>query len=222
VDVPVEQLVADTTHAPAGVHGVPAVQALHAPLLQTMFVPHAVPFDPGIIVSVHVDAPVAHDVVPRSHWLVGVQDAPAVQAVHVPPLQTMLVPQAVPFCAGPSVSVHVGVPVEHEVVPVWHGSAGVHAEPEVQLTQAPSSQTMFVPQTVPSDAVLPVSLQTEVPPLHVRVPVWQALAGVHGAPLVQTVHPPSSQTPLPAQDVPFGRRLCVGAHVETPVEQLVA
>jgi hypothetical protein len=207
--------------APAGVHGVPAVHALQAPLLQTMFVPQVVPFDPGVIVSVHVDAPVEHDVVPRSHWLVGVQDAPAVQAVHVPPLQTMLVPHEVPFGAGPSVSVHVTVPVEQEVVPVWQTSVGVHAVPEVQLVHAPSSQTMFVPQTVPSDAGSPVSVQTEVPPLHVRVPVWQALAGVHGAALVQTVQPPSSQTPLPAQDVPFARRFCVGAHVETPVAQLV-
>jgi hypothetical protein len=87
VIVPVKHDVAPFLHGFTGWQAVPAVQAPQVPLLQTMFVPHDVPFD-LLPVSAHTDAPVTHEVVPVLHTLGGWQLAPAVQATHVPLLQT--------------------------------------------------------------------------------------------------------------------------------------
>jgi hypothetical protein len=47
-----------------------------------------------------------------------VHEAPCVHEVQVPLPQTMFVPHAVPFASEEPVSLHVEVPVEHEVCPV--------------------------------------------------------------------------------------------------------
>jgi hypothetical protein len=49
------------------VHAVPAVQALHAPLLHTLLFPHVVPLLTGVPVSPHTGAPVEQPIVPVSH-----------------------------------------------------------------------------------------------------------------------------------------------------------
>src|SRR5579884_3741968 len=102
-----------------------------------MLVPHDVPLGPGPL-STHTELPVEHEVVPVSHGFVGVQATPAVHAPHVPPLQTSLVPQTVPFCACVPVSVHV--PVAQSSVPVWHGFAGRQEAPFMHVTHAPPWQ----------------------------------------------------------------------------------
>ena len=72
---------------------------------------------------------------------------PAVQLLHVPPLQTLLFPHEVPSAAFP-VSPQTEVPVAHDVAPVRQGLAGVQLTPAVQEAQAPPLQTLFVPQEV--------------------------------------------------------------------------
>ncbi len=82
-----------------------------------VLVVHAVPLGAATPVSAHVSAPVAHEVVPRSHGLAGVQATPAVQETHAPaPSQTRSVPQLVPAASG-SPFTQTG-PAVHDVVPV--------------------------------------------------------------------------------------------------------
>ncbi|HSN91447.1 MAG TPA: hypothetical protein VLS93_09480, partial [Anaeromyxobacteraceae bacterium] len=140
------------------------MQALQTPALQTMFVPQVVPF--GLAApSTHVCVPVAQDVVPSWQSVSGfvVQAIPAVQETHAPALQTMFVPQLVPFGSSVVVLTHTEVPVSHEVTPVRQGSGSVaQASPAVQETQVPALQTMSVPQLVPFGFAVP-STQVCVP-----------------------------------------------------------
>lgn len=57
VDVPVAHDVCPTLHTALGVQALPAVQAAHAPALQTWSVPHEVPLDSDVPMSVHVGVP---------------------------------------------------------------------------------------------------------------------------------------------------------------------
>jgi hypothetical protein len=50
-------------------------------------------------VSVHTDVPVAHDVNPEWQVVVGEHATFAVQATHIPPLHTWLLPQEAPSVA---------------------------------------------------------------------------------------------------------------------------
>lgn len=50
-------------------------------------------------VSMQVTDPVAQLVIPLWHLFAGVQDSPARQTRQAPPLQTLFVPQEVPFAA---------------------------------------------------------------------------------------------------------------------------
>jgi len=77
--------------------------------MQTMFVPHDVPFA-LFPFSVQTDAPVAQEVAPVLHGLVGVHVAPAVHDAHEPLLHTWLVPQTVPLACAFPVSMHVAGP----------------------------------------------------------------------------------------------------------------
>ena len=99
-----------------GVHAPPAVHATQLPVLQTMFAPHEVPS--GLLpLAPQTIVPVLHDVVPILHMFAGWQPTFAVQAVHVPALQTMLVPQDVPAALS-VLSLHTMVPVVQLVMPV--------------------------------------------------------------------------------------------------------
>ncbi len=73
---------------------------VHAPALQTRFVPQLVPFARSAP-STHAEVPVAHDVTPRLQSGSGLvaQARPAVHEVHAPALQTRFVPQLVPFAS---------------------------------------------------------------------------------------------------------------------------
>ena len=85
-------------------------QARHAPFKQTIPVPHDVPFGLSAF-SVQTAVPVMHTFVPVRQRLVGVQVEPAVQLTHMPLLQTLFVPQLVPFASEVPVSVHVITPL---------------------------------------------------------------------------------------------------------------
>jgi hypothetical protein len=127
---------------PPGLHAIPAEQATQVPALQTMSVPQGVPSE-TFWGCVHVDTPVAHDVVPSWQRLPpGLHPEPAVHMTHAPvPLQTSLVPQGVPALALRPVSVHVALPAAQTVVPVWHAfAAGVHEAPLEHAAQLPLSQ----------------------------------------------------------------------------------
>jgi hypothetical protein len=190
-DAPVEQTVDHTVQELAGVQSVPAVHALHAPALHTMFTPHELPSASVVPVSVHVAAPVEQSVVPVWHALVGTQATPCVHALHAPLSQTWLVPHVVPLVTLVPVSRHVSAPMEQSVTPVWQGTAtGVHAAPVEQPTQAPLSQALPVPQAVPLAAVMCVSMHSGEPIVRQsRMPRSHALAGVQAAPGMHT--PPS-------------------------------
>jgi hypothetical protein len=199
----------------------PAVHAPHAPLLQTMFVPHEVPFA-LLLPSTQVIVPVAHDVVPFLQLLVGfvVHAMPAVQAPHVPLLQTRFVPHAVPFALLPP-STQVIVPVAHDVVPTLQLLVGfvVHDEPAVQAPHPPLLQTMFVPHELPF-GLLPASTQVMVPVRQDVAPFLQLLVGfvVHDVPAVHALQAPPLQTRFVPQAVPFAL-LAPSTQVIVPVEQ---
>jgi hypothetical protein len=155
----------------------PAVQATHAPLpSHTMSLPQA---DPAARLpkSRQTGAPVWQLTMPVLQGVgLVVQFALAVQVMQVPdPLQTMLLPQAVPPALLAS-STQVWAPVAHEVMPVLQAFVLVaHACPELQATQAPlPSQTMPTPQLVPAVVFAP-SVQLVAVPLQVVLPCLQTL-----------------------------------------------
>ena len=87
---------------------------------QTSFVPQVVP-TPVKPVCPHTDCPDEHEVVPaRQRLPEGLQGVFAVHAMQFPRSQTSFVPQTVPSLTF-VVFVQVDEPVEHDVVPVWHG-----------------------------------------------------------------------------------------------------
>lgn len=96
----------------------PAVQATHAPSLQTRFVPQAVPLA-TFPDCMQTAAPLLQTVVPvRQGAVESEQLAPAWQLTQVPvPPQTMFVPQLVPTETSFPLSLQTGVPVEQASVP---------------------------------------------------------------------------------------------------------
>jgi hypothetical protein len=189
-----------------GVQLPPAVQLLHVPPLHTLLIPHEVPFI-TFPVSAQTDVPVAHEVAPVRHAAAGVQVTPAVHETQVPPLQTLFVPQEVPFVTFP-LSTQTDVPVAHEIAPVRHAVAGVQAAPAVQEPQMPPLQTLLVPQEVPF-ATFPVSTQADIPVTQEVAPVRHAVAGVHAAAAVQAPHVPLLHTMFVPHTVPLTRLLPV-------------
>lgn len=124
--------------------------------------------------------------------------APGVHDWQVPVAsQTAFVPHAVPGESDVPVSTHVSAPVAQEVVPVWHGLAGVQERPAVHATHDPEPlQTWFVPQLVPAAIGVAVSTQVSAPVAHDVVPWTQALGfEEHAWPAAQATHVPDpSQT----------------------------
>jgi hypothetical protein len=138
-----------------------------------------------------------------------------VQAVHVPALQTWLVPQPVPFATGVRGAVHFCVPVAHEYTHVWQESYA-HVPPAVHAAHDPPLHTWSVPQDVPlatGDALV----QVETPMEHDVVPVWQTLPfGLHDWPAVHDTHCPLLQTWLVPHAVPLATGVEL-THVCVPV-----
>jgi hypothetical protein len=135
---------------PLGVQAMPAVHETQLPSLQTMFVPQEVPLV-KFPDSVQTGTPVPQAIAPVRHGLpLTVQLAPAWHDTQLPLLlQTLSVPQLVPAATSVVLSVHTGVPVEHESVPWWQGLVGTQAAPCWQAVHWPSRQTMPVPQELP-------------------------------------------------------------------------
>jgi hypothetical protein len=79
-----EQVVVPVWQGLAGTHASPSVQAMQAPLLQTLPVPHAVPLG-ALADSMQTGAPVLHAVMPTRHGLAAMEQlAPAAHATHAP------------------------------------------------------------------------------------------------------------------------------------------
>jgi hypothetical protein len=89
VDAPVAHEVTPALHAfPLAVQLAPAVQSVHVPEAQTLFVPQVVPSAACVPVSVQTKLPPAQETVPTSHGLdAGTHSAPFVHAAHVPLVQ---------------------------------------------------------------------------------------------------------------------------------------
>jgi hypothetical protein len=226
VCAPVAQEVTPVRHGSGSVaQARPAVQAVQAPALQTRSVPHGVPFGSGTApLSTQVEVPVAHEVMPVRHGSGFVaQVRPAVQATHVPPLQTWFVPQPVPFGICVAVSTQVCEPVAQEVVPATHGfGLFEQGPPAVQVEQTPPLQTWSGPQERPFGSGT-AGLST-----HVSAPVEQEVSPVRQKvgfvvqtrPAVQAMQPPVPlQTWFTPQRVPPGFGVAVFSQVSEPVAQ---
>jgi hypothetical protein len=147
-------------------------------------------------VSTHICIPVVQDCMPT--WqtaFCGVQGAPDAQRLHIPPMQTMPLPQSVPSLTL-AVFMHVEVPLEQSVMPVWQMLLlGVQTLPALQLLQLPMLQTESVPHTVPFAIIPPLSVHIGAPPEQSRLPVWQgAVVGVHDVPPAHAIHLPWPHT----------------------------
>src|SRR6186713_296961 len=140
----VEQSVLAVLHAPL-VHVM--VAAMHAPAVEHIAgsvstpaahdwpAPHSVPAV-LLVVSTHVCTPVVHDVMPFLHGFAGWQAWPAVHELQLPLMHTRLVPHGVPLATLVPASVHMGLPVVHDNVPLWQGLlAGAHAPPATHVAQ---------------------------------------------------------------------------------------
>ena len=114
---------------------IPELQATQVPPLHTRLVPQVVPSG-AVPIAWQVAVPVWQVYAPTWQGALGVQLPPAIQLLHIPPLQTLFVPQEVPFATFP-VSAQTEVPVAHEVAPVRQALAGWQATPAVHETQLP-------------------------------------------------------------------------------------
>jgi len=77
-------------------------------------------------------------------------------------------PHGVPLCLL-VVTVHIELPLAHDVVPFWQ-ALGWQVASWVQVAQVPARQNRFIPQFIPSEAAMLVSLQTTAPVEHEMVP----------------------------------------------------
>jgi hypothetical protein len=146
-------------------------------------------------VSVHDPA---HRVKPAAQvkpHVVPEQDAVAfggvLHAAQKPP-QHIPAEQDVPSSTSP-VATHVGCPVLHEIIPVWHAlPLGLHAAPSMHAVHAPSKQISPAPQVVPLGA-FPSDPHADEPDEHDRTPILHALpSGLHSVPDTQATQPPSA------------------------------
>ena len=166
----------------------PDVHETQFPPPQTWLVPQEAPAA-LLPLSTQTETPVAHDVTPSLHGLVGWQAAPSTQTTHVPLLQTMPVAQAVPFGREVALSRQpmAGAQV---VVPAWQGLLGAQLSPSVQPMQDPPLQILPVPHEDPL-AALPDSIQVGAPVLHALIPVR------HGLLATAQVEPAAQVTQVP-------------------------
>lgn len=151
---------------PASIH--PTQQT---PLLQRPGDPkesaHVVPFV-SAVPSTHTGLPVAQLMTPALQLALGLDPhaLPAEHATHEPFEQTPP-GHAVPFPTFP-LSVHTGLPVEHDVVPVLQGLAGVQPAPALHGLHMPDRHTP-PGQPVPLALFEPLA-QTPLPELQSMKP----------------------------------------------------
>jgi hypothetical protein len=130
-----------------------------------------------------------------------------------------LIPHTVPLAACVPVSVHVGVPPEHEIVPVSHELVGTHEAPVVHAVQVPVSHTFMDPHDVPSGRLLFEFVQTEAPVEQTVDQTVQEPVGVQSVPAVHALHVPVWHTMFTPHEEPSASAVPVSVHVATPVEQ---
>ena len=117
-------------------HIAPAAHGEHAPILQTLSVPHEVPSVTFIPVSTQLTDG-EQTVVPAWHALAGTHESPAMHVTQVPPLHTLSLPHGVPVGVLPD-SMHTGEPVLHAVVPVRQGLLAIaQLDPATHATHMP-------------------------------------------------------------------------------------
>ena len=181
---PVEQSIVAVVHGSLVLHGSPAVHALHVPLPSQTPVGHETPAGRWLATT-HTGAPLVHSMRPLSHALGGVHASPATQGTQAPaPSHTPPV-HAVPAGSLP-VALHITTPSgPHADVPVRHSSLGSHALPATH-PQWPLASQVPPEHAVPGGLSAPAT-QVATPCSHVVLPSWQASAGVHDAPGVQTM-----------------------------------
>lgn len=146
------------------------MQIPQVPLLQTMFVPQAVPLARFRAVSVQtIDG--EQVCVPAWQGFGGVQAIPAVHETQAPALHTRFVPHVVPLATFAD-SVQTGAPVAHDVVPVRQGlPVTAQLAPTLQAVQtAVLLQTLSVSQLVPAARFVPLSVQVGVPVAQASAP----------------------------------------------------
>src|SRR6185312_4308691 len=141
------------------------------------------------------------------------------QEMHIPALQTLLLPQEVPFARFWVVS-EQAIDGTQVMVPAWQGFEGAQAIPAVQEAQAPLLQTRLVPHEVPL-AALPDSVQTGPPVSQVVTPVRQGLPEtVQAAFAWQAVQVPVAlQTLFVPQLAPAATSVPLSLQTGVPVEQ---
>jgi hypothetical protein len=172
-----------------------ALHATHDPPEQICLAPQGLVScaGSGASWSLQTDVPAEQSIKPLSQTFegaTGVHDKLAEQAVHAPPEQTMLTPQARPSAAGTPWSLQVVWPCAHTIFPALQGLlGGGQSAPAVQLAQAPSLQNALTPHGVPLLA-LPAGAQTATPELQSLVILWHEFGGVQSAPAAQPTHVP--------------------------------
>jgi hypothetical protein len=184
----------------------PATQALQEPTLQTWSGPQIVPFGSGTAaLSRQTDVPVEQEVMPvRQGSGFVTHTTPAVQATHVPPLQTRSVPQPVPFGIGVAVSTQVCVPVAQEFVPTTQGFGFVaQVPPAVHEPQTPLLHTRSVPQLVPFATFVVVSTHLCSPVEQSVTPATHEFGLKQTRPAVHALHVPLRQTWFAPHGVPL-------------------
>lgn len=122
----------------AGTHDSPSSQETHAPPLQILPEPHAVPFG-AFPTSKHTGSPVLQAVEPVRQGLSGISQAdPGTQDPHDPvALQTRSFPQALPAGRFIPVSTHWTSPPLQVSAPWWQGFVAVQGSPSTQGRHAP-------------------------------------------------------------------------------------
>ncbi len=187
-------------HAAFGLleHNWPAAHTTHWPVaLHTWLVPQLLPAV-FWLASMHACAPLAHEVTPLKHALLGLvaHATPSVHKTHEPlPLHTWLAPHDTPGPLLPK-STQVCSPLVHDVLPVLQGLGfDVQLTSAVQATQAlVGLHTWLMPQETPAPRGAP-SRQIVVPVEHEVTPRIHAAFGLLPQ-LWPAVHAP--QKPLPS------------------------
>jgi hypothetical protein len=121
-----------------------------------------------LVPAVHTGDPVAHEIVPRRHGLLGVQVIPATHPLHIPEPSHTPPGHAVPalrFVA----KTHTAAPVVHEIMPVVQGLPVEHAMPAVHAAQLPLPSHTPPGHDAPA-ARDPLAMQTGAPLEQSRVP----------------------------------------------------
>jgi hypothetical protein len=187
---PLEHEVVPKWQGVDGVHEMPGWQKLQLPLAQTWLGPHEVPLATGPV-AMHCCVPDAQEVNPCMQGLLVAQGSASVHGVPQTPLvHTRSEPHEVPFGCAPALW-HTGEPVEHEILPFWHGSDAWQLPPGLHAnTHDPCRQTCPAPQAIPSGAG-PDGVQSGEPPSQVIRPIWQA------SPTMQL--PPGAHVLTPSQ-----------------------